>query len=341
MGKHLFKFLVFIFIFIFDALIFSDAYAQTEWQCNFEWRVCKADDPGNDPLYYAEQCYNPSASCNDRALSKQTASQKVCNEKYNSCIYNKCGSFSDKNIISCARRCLKEADACDEASVAIPQPAYTPPPTTTMPSYPIDGGNVSSNGSNANSAVIYDSPESSDNSEETNLAIECAKKGGTVLDGSCSLQQSTEEDNQKDLGNDLETLKRVSEIGAQSAQACATLKKDALGALIVDNTCSQRVNFGYCYSEWVSKRATATNPFKCDGIGKPHWGQATHVNANQVWKAHLQNDAKSMRLNFGPCIGQVEYNGRTYGFIHSKRTASGSANGRGGKYKCTYFKKAE
>ena len=94
-----------------------------------------------------------------------------------------------------------------------------------------------------------------------------------------ALKRSTEEPKQsaddirKKLGTDLATMKAVSDIGARNALKCAVLQTNSGGFVEVFNHCGKTVNYGYCYSEWVTKRGV-NNPFKCDYTGKPSWSAA-------------------------------------------------------------------
>lgn len=344
----MYRHLLFIFALVLAQMFASSSYAQTKAECNFEWRECKANDPGNDPMYYADQCYSPSATCNERADLNNTPEKTACYKEYNSCIYNKCGTYSDKEIVSCARRCLRMEQACQRAAdKPTPPPTYTPPPQPKYTPPPSNTNTVQQGGSSVADILGAISGNNNDLSESNDFmqrATECQQQGGTMLDGACvdklqSSDASTEDDIRKKLGTDLETMKAVSDLGGRNARTCVGARTDQEGWLYIKNICGKSVNFGYCYDKWVPKRTTATNPFKCDSTGKLAWGGASSVRGSEDWRAPLQADSVSRKLIFGACMSEVYYNDRKYSYLHSKRT-SAAFRGGSGKYKCIYIKSA-
>jgi len=333
------KVLFFIIGLMFANLFVSASYAQTQAECSFEWRVCKANDPGNDPLYYADQCYYPSQTCYDRARLTVTPEKEVCFKEYRDCVYNSCGTYRDSEIVPCARRCLRKEQACQKAaSKPIQQPSYTPPP------------NNNSSGIGNNSAIELsvaikgETNDSSPSNDFIERAVDCQQAGGKMLNGVCvdepqEFDANSEDSIRKKLGTDLETMKAVSDLGGRNARTCVGAKTDNEGFLYIKNICGKPVNFGYCYDGWVHKRPTASNPFKCDTTGKLAWGGASSVRGSEEWRAPLQADSVSRKLIFGPCMAEVFHNDRKYSYLHSQRT-SATFRGGTGKYKCIYIKSA-
>jgi len=174
-------------------------------------------------------------------------------------------------------------------------------------------------------------------------SIECRQRGGTMLNGACvdesqTSDAKTEEDIRKELGTDLATLKAVSDIGIRNGLRCAALRKNSAGFMEVQNLCAEPIDFGYCYSEWVHKRGLKPL-MKCDSDGTPSWAAAASVKGNSARQPAAQ-DGASMRVIIGPCMSEVNYNGRIYSYSYSRRMTTGPVDGRGGSYKCLYFKAA-
>lgn len=134
-------------------------------------------------------------------------------------------------------------------------------------------------------------------------------------------------------GGKNELLSKASELGRANALGCVELTRLNDGRTAIKNNCSIRVNYGYCYSNWVPKRSTASNPFKCDNHGTPSWGQAASVAAGETKPFPLQLDAESKETHAGPCMSEVIVEGTVFNYLHSERVSTDNS------YRCKYQQK--
>jgi len=318
------KFKLFFFFLVCAVSIFKSENAMAQQSCIQKQMSCTSSCNPNSNNY--GMCVN---SCNDDLVTCADTTETDCLSSYSAC---NLGCTGD-DIMSCLQVCISRNQVCKDAERRAKRsarerrrqsrPVPTPTPTPAPP-------------------VIETQPAPANSVEDILGKI---KNGGLSTSGNSSenssrtIESNSEKDIRKKLGTDLETMKAVSDLGGRNARTCVGAVNDSEGFIYVKNICGKSVNFGYCYDDWVPKRPTASNPFKCDTTGKLAWGGASNVRGSQEWRAPLQSDSVSRKLIYGPCMAEVFYNDRKYSYLHSRRTAAAFRGGTG-KYKCIYIKSA-
>lgn len=137
--------------------------------------------------------------------------------------------------------------------------------------------------------------------------------------------------NGNSLNTNAELLATASELGRRNAIGCVGLTKDEDGYVIVSNNCT-KVNFGYCYDEWVpdNSLASSSNPFQCNATGKPSYGASNHVGTSSTKKLPLQDGALSKKVHIGPCMSEVKIDDKVFSYLHAEKMSLGNV------YRCKY-----
>lgn len=181
----------------------------------------------------------------------------------------------------------------------------------------------SSSNTNRYSRKTYEAPSRSSYNREKSYNSQSSNYTRPQRSSSTSSRNSEVKSRSRD-----QLRSELSQKGGAEAKRCISTRRGRAagtdGLLILKNSCSETVNYSWCYTRYTD--SSRRNSYKCDLTGSYSFSAAGGVKSFDEKWLHSSHGAQ---VRYGVCMADVQLDGKTYGHISTKRTGDS-------KYSCNY-----